>query len=76
MSFKVLTSGLFQRKVETGSAVRIANERFLGFVTRHGNSGSFAVLIDTSLADNTLDRIPITEGLAQSFEYNAGHTFL
>lgn len=66
MSFKVLASGLFQRKIETSSAVRIANERFLGFVTRHCDPSSLTVLVDASLADDTLNGIPITEGLTES----------
>lgn len=76
VSFKVLAPGLFQGKIETGSAIGITNEHCLSFVTRHRNSSGFAVLVDTGLADNTFDGITITEGLTESLENDAGHTFL
>jgi hypothetical protein len=76
VGFKVLAVVRCLRYIEADSFVRIINERFLRFVVRHGDPGRAAILVDTSLANNALDAITVSQSLAQCLEHNTGYAFL
>jgi hypothetical protein len=46
----------------------------LGGVIWHRQTGSAAILVDSSFADNTLDMIAVFDSGAQSFQYNGCET--
>ena len=56
--------------VQPSAGVGGPNEVRLGDVARHRQTGSAAVLVDTSAANNTLDMIAILERCAQRLQYN------
>lgn len=64
------------RRIKTCSRVCLANEPLLCIITGHCDACCFSILVDTSLANDTLNGVSVSQCLAQGLENDGCHTFL